>query len=263
MPPSRLPPPPDCPLRLAVVPFLNMLPLVGGLRRLAPHWQLDVAPPSQLLERLDRGACDLAMLPALDFLRHRDRYGLLDGSCIASRGAVASVLILSRPPIAAATSIQLDAASRTSNALARLLLDGPLGRPDLPDTTDDDASPATCVRIGDRALVERERYAHVIDMGEEWQRWQSLPFVYAVWATRGQAPWDEIARFLCAVRDDNLTHLDRCLRDEPDAVPDSIDDAIAAQYLRDQICYDFGSEERQGLERFAALLGEAGQATTS
>jgi len=42
------------------------------------------------------------------------------------------------------------------------------------------------VVIGDHALAMRDKYAHVLDLGEAWKQWTGLPFVFAAWiAQRG------------------------------------------------------------------------------
>jgi chorismate dehydratase len=241
-----------------------MFPLVNGLAELVPHWRVIAAPPSTLSRYLVDGVCDAAMLPAYDYLRERDTYGLLEGGCIAARRTAGSVLILSDVPLPESQWVELDAHSRTSNALAKLLLRGPLGLPDLPLVQEPmieeesggrpNRHPRTCVRIGDRALRQRGDYAHCIDMAEEWIRWQGLPFVFAVWATRGAGPWAEVAHYLAALRDDNLAHLGERLLANPAVLPRGIDHAAALRYLREDLWYDLGEEERRGLARFGELL---------
>lgn len=42
--------------------------------------------------------------------------------------------------------------------------------------------------IGDDALKQRPRFYQIIDLGELWQTLTTLPFVYAVWQSRGLSP---------------------------------------------------------------------------
>ena len=257
--PSQLPPVPIRKLRLGVVSFLNMFPLVNGLQAVAPEWEVHAAPPSTLLQGLNEGAFDLAMIPAFDYLTNRDRFGRLADSCIGSKGAAQSVLILSDVPISEAESLELDANSHTSNALAKILLGGPLNRPDMPLRPESESSrgeehPVTCVRIGDRAMQERHRYKYCIDMGEAWNSWQKMPFVFAVWATRGQLPWLEISHYLAAVRDDNLQHIESRLGAFPSVLPQGLDNPAATFYLRHSLSYTFDEEKQKALERFGQLL---------
>jgi chorismate dehydratase len=261
------PRPPSCSLRLGAVCFLNMLPLTHGLERVAPRWPVIAAPPSRLLGHLLAGDVDVAMLPAYDYLSNRERFGLLPGSAIAARGACGSVFILSDVPMAEARSLELDANSHTSNALARLLARDPLDRPDLRTVEEPDCPaesrpgepestprhPETCVRIGNRAMRMRKDYAHAIDLGEAWVRWQGLPFVFAVWATRGDKPWPEIADFLAALRAHNLAHIEEIVAATPQALPRGVTPAEAVRYFREHLCYEQGEGERRGLERFREL----------
>jgi chorismate dehydratase len=52
--------------------------------------------------------------------------------------------------------------------------------------------------IGDAALeeVKRGRFKFVYDLGEEWRRWQELPFVFARWVVRRDLPQEEKQRFI-------------------------------------------------------------------
>ncbi len=67
--------------------------------------------------------------------------------------------------------------------------------------------------IGDAALLLSAggRYPRRYDLGEEWKRWTGLPFVFAVWAARREAPTAQVATVhgaLLAAREWGLAHLE-------------------------------------------------------
>ena len=254
---AYIPAPLDVPLRIGLVSFLNMFPYFCGLSERAPHWEVIQAPPSQLSKLMAAGECDIAMIPVRDYLENRGRYGHLRKSCIGAYGPTASVLIVSDVPISEAEYIQLDSNSRTSNALARILLCKPLGRPDIkwlaPMPQEDKpvlGNGTASVLIGDRALRYRNQFAHSYDLAEEWLKWQGLPFVFAVWATQNDGPWREVDDFLWNLCQENLQSIEIKLSAHPNVVPHGVSMDKAAYYLRQNIQYRLAGEQLQAIELF-------------
>ena len=71
--------------------------------------------------------------------------------------------------------------------------------------------------IGDRGLRPAGRkFAFSWDLGEEWNRWTGLPFVFALWVARAGVEADGLAQALAAARDEGLTQL---ARDRPAGGP--------------------------------------------
>ena len=109
---------------------------------------------------------------------------------IASRGPVLSVTLFSRVPWSAIRTVALDEGSRTSAALAQVLLRkrhgvAPAVVPLPLDRTAEDVAADAVLLIGDRAMRAcLPGFAHAYDLGQEWHDWTGLPFVYAVWAVR-------------------------------------------------------------------------------
>jgi chorismate dehydratase len=236
-------------LRLGVVSYLNAVPLVHGLDG-DPRFTLVRDVPSRIAERLHAGEVDLGMLPSVEYAA--GDYAIVPGIGIASRGPVRSVNLFHRRPVSALRRVALDASSRTSVALAKILLRERLGHDPQyvtmgPPVEDMLASADAALVIGDPALYfqgEAER----LDLGEEWRARTGLPFVFAFWAGRpGVVDAEGIAR------------LQRALREGQAAFAQ-----IAAQYnglgagrgpeseayLRRNIVYDLGEEELGGLREF-------------
>src|ERR1700680_892715 len=76
--------------------------------------------PSECASEVASGAADIGIIPAVELNRHD--YGRVPGLGIASRGAVRSILLVSNKPFDKIQSFAADTSSRTSLALARIIL---------------------------------------------------------------------------------------------------------------------------------------------
>jgi chorismate dehydratase len=162
------------------------------------------------------------------------------------------------------TSLALDEGSRTSAALARILLAErfdrrprlealPIGR-SIDDTTADAA-----VLIGDRGMHHVPgRFAFVWDLGAEWRAWTGLPFVFAMWIARTDSDLDRLSSLLETARDEGLGRFDEIARQEAPRV--GLPAAECAAYFRDNLRFHLGTREQQGLERFYRLAERHGLA---
>ena len=77
--------------------------------------------PSRLADRLACGDLDVALVPVIECFQDTS-YTIVSDACIACRGPVLSVKLLSRVPIDQIRSLALDEGSRTSVALVQILL---------------------------------------------------------------------------------------------------------------------------------------------
>lgn len=176
-------------VRIGAVNYLNSKPLIEGLAELLPEAELTLDYPSRLADDLEAGRLDVALVPSIEVLRHSN-YEIVSDACVATRGPVMSVKLYSRVPFGLIRTLALDAGSRTSAALVRIMLRERYGVTPRLEPFPLDQSPAAIrsdafLMIGDRAMHEPEApYVAVWDLGEEWLRWTGLPFVFAVWAAR-------------------------------------------------------------------------------
>ena len=160
-----------------------------GARRADRSLQVVFDYPSRLADALAAGDLDVALIPSIEYARHRG-YSIISDACIACDGPVRSVKLFGRVPAEEIRTLALDEGSRTSAALARILLKErfglspeicplPLG-PDLDDVAADAA-----VLIGDRGMRPSDgSFEFVWDLGAEWADWTGLPFVFALWIAR-------------------------------------------------------------------------------
>lgn len=172
----------------ALVSYINTRPYIDGLRRFFGEDVLEIKllPPSQCAPELLGGRCDLALVPVgalLDF----EEIHLMKDHCIGANGPVESVFILSQRPIEEVDEVLLDGHSRSSNGLARILMErhwkgqakfrAPAGR-----SFEEIRGNTAGVVIGDKAYKIKGQYEYVYDLSEAWKAYTGLPFVFAVWA---------------------------------------------------------------------------------
>ena len=254
---------PHSPLRLGVVAYLNMQPLIYGLEEaLGPELEMCEGPPSALARRLEEGRIDAGMVPVASLLAHPD-WRVAGRGMIGARGAVASVLLAGGGPPREWRILHPDSHSMTSNALARVLLKGEwgiepeLGEPvGLAQTAPPEPKPGEAwVMIGSHALAWRKTLrqrpdCHVIDLGEWWRCWTGLPFIFAVWAARPGAPAGDWPARLDAHLERNQERLEQIAREWPALAADRLTPAEAVEYFTQSVHYWRDEPARRGLERF-------------
>jgi chorismate dehydratase len=252
---------------VGAVPWLNAVPLVAGL---PPEVRVRAAPPPVVSSWLEAGTVDAAILPVAESFRgvggpFVGRFG------IGCDGAVASVLAFHPrpgPPASWPQRVVLDPASRTSAALLRILLVRRHGlRPDFETAAvagpDPAARPdAMTLVIGDPALALRRTWrGGILDLGEAWNSWTGLPFVFARWtARRGAGPQEvaALARVLDAAAERGLARLEEIGREH--GPRHGLAPEEAGSYLRTSLRFDLDARAEAGLSRFrdeTALLGLA------
>jgi len=240
-------------LRIGAVSYLNTKPLIHDIEHISSAIQLTLDVPSRLADALSQGKLDVALIPSIECLRHPE-YAIVSDACIACRGPVLSVRLLARKPMAEVRSIALDAGSRTSIALTRVLLRRccgtspqtvtlPLGESASAVTTD------AVLVIGDRA-IESDAWPFVEqwDLGQQWVTWCGLPFVFALWAARPGLDTTAATQVLTESRDRGVTNLQQIAQVEAGRL--GMDVAACYSYLHDNLHFFFGAEERRGLELF-------------
>ena len=249
--------------RIGAVTYLNTEPLVYGLAERAVDSELEFDVPSRLAARLEDRSLDVALIPTASFFRGID-YQMVSDACIACRGPVWSVKLLSRVPCAEIRTLAVDEGSATSVVLAQILLHRrhgvrpilepfPLGT-ELTDTTAD-----AVVMIGDRAMSESPvEFVEVWDLGDVWFRWSELPFVFAIWAARNGTSSDGLDAALTSARDRGVQHLDAVA--QAAALRRGLLVADCYRYLAHHLHFRLGDQERKGMSLFyreAVRLGLA------
>jgi chorismate dehydratase len=242
---------------------LNARPLVYGLDR-SPRFAVRYDVPSECARLLHAHEIDVGLIPSIEYLRGRAYY-IVPDLAIASRGPVASVAIFSAKPIADVRSIALDTSSRTSVALVNVLCARrfrikPRLEPRGPDLADMLAHADAALIIGDKALFQRAagngRSFEKIDLGDEWTALTGLPFVWAFWAGRPDALDGDDVAALQRARDEGVARPDELAHEYLAGTPERQE--AGGRYLRDNIKYYLGDDERAGLDTFYRYAAELG-----
>lgn len=253
----------DTLIHVGAVNYLNSKPLVEGLSQSQPGLHLTFDLPSRLADALATGQIDVALLPVFECFRHPE-WQLVSDACIACRGPVLSVKLYFRVPPQDVKTLDLDEGSRTSAALARILLLRQFNlRPELRSlpigTGIADSTADAVLLIGDRAMFDPcESFVEVWDLGDRWWQWTGLPFVFAAWVARTEAIATTIEPALVAARDCGLDRIEAIASREAKAIDITVE--IAREYLRNKLCFRLGRQERRGLAHFHQQCVESGLA---
>ena len=247
-------------LRFGAVSYLNTKPLIETLNEHLEGWgtlRLDL--PSRLAADLASGQLDVALIPSVEYFRRQSEYQIVSSAAIACRGPVWSVRLLSRVPMRQVKTLALDEGSRTSAAMAQVLLAEMHGvRPELVPfpigTEPDEIQADALLMIGDRAMhPPRGTYREIWDLGDRWCRWTELPFVFAMWVARRKclSENDTTARIeavLNTSRDEGLQRFESIARRE--AGGQGLTNEDLHRYFAENLHFELGPGERSGLQAF-------------
>jgi predicted solute-binding protein len=251
------------PVEIVGIRFLNARPLLAGLEAGLPArfpYRLTTAEPAECAEQLTAGRAAAGLVPvaALPFLPD---VRVLPGLGVAARQTVRSVLLITRVPLEEIRTLAAHTASRTSVALARLLLAERWGvRPQVvpvrPPLEEMLAQAEAAVLIGDPALHIQGRSGHrEVDLAAAWVEWTGLPFVFAVWGLRPTAP-----EGLEALLEASLAYAREHWQELVPrwAAAHGVSAEETGRYLGEALTHGLGEGERQGLNEFLRRAAAAG-----
>lgn len=246
-------------MRLSVVSYLNTKPFIYGIFRspLSDQIELSLDIPSMCAQKLLREEADLALAPVA-VIPDLPEAHLLSNFCIGATGAVRTVCIFSEKPIVSIRRLFLDFHSRTSVALAPILCREYWGvEPELLPAHDGYeqhiGGDTAGLVIGDRAIGMEKRFPYVYDLGQAWNNWTGLPFVFAAWVSTRPLPLDFVRRFNEALAD-GIAQIPQLVKILP-----TIPDFDLEVYFRHHISYELNEAKWQGLQRFLSYLPTQGR----
>lgn len=260
-------------MRLGRIPWINCYPIYGAIDRglVSVPAELVSGTASELNDLLAAGALQVSAVSAVEYARNAAAYHLLPDLAITCDGPVHSVALFSRRPIEDLTgcTVLLTASSRTSVLLLELLCRHRWGitpkfataRAEAPDLKTLAGLPHEAVLvIGDAALhlSGQAAYPVKVDLGAEWKAWTDLPFVFAVWAARRDAPAAAVRAVhqrLLESRAWGLAHLD--LLAAAAAENTGVSEAVCRGYLGD-LDYALSYRHLAGLTDFFRRLAQEG-----
>jgi chorismate dehydratase len=248
-------------LIVSAVSYLNTWPLVWGFlhgpQRGIFDFRFDL--PAICAGALENGAADIGLVPCAEL----DRLGLdfLPDLGITCTGPVRSILLISRVPVGEIRTLAVDSGSRTSVALARIILGlrygcEPVMTRRLPNLADMLVESDAALIIGDPALHLDPRTLpyYTLDLGAEWVAWTGLPMIFAVWAGHNAALTPEVRRTFLESFEWGLGHTDEMV---DRAVSErGFGEQLAREYLTRHIVYRLTASHLKGLELFRSRVRE-------
>ena len=245
-------------IRISLVDFLNARPLTWGLLHDPPP---DVVVsrdlPSVCAAKLASGEADVGLIPSIEYQRIPD-LTVIPSLGIGASSEVRSVLLVARVSREKISSVALDPASRTSAALARILLSRRYAvKPTYAEASGAAAEGADArLVIGDPALKTRQNGYVVLDLAAEWRAFTGRPFVFAFWAVRPGADAYAAERIVRASYDRGRAEFPRLVREE--AAESGLSEAIVEDYLRHSLRFELDRGDVGGLELFYRLAADEG-----
>ncbi len=182
-------------IRVSAVSYTNTYPFLNGIRKSKVMEQIDLSVdyPSACAQKVIDDQADIGIIPTAALLSLPEYYINTD-FCIGTEGAVDSVFIFAKKPIAEVKTLRLDKQSRTSNGLARVLIKN-YWKKEVELVTDESIEPDAYVLIGDRTFGKKNAVPYVYDLGEEWFNFTGLPFAFALWVSNKKLPDSFVEQF--------------------------------------------------------------------
>jgi chorismate dehydratase len=285
-------------LKIGKIPYANLFPIFYMLQRECDcsEYEFVEGVPSTLNRLLRTGEIDISPSSSIEYLRHKDKYNLIKGHSISSKGSIESILLLSRRPIEELGDkiVLVSSQSETSVALLNIILrkfhkidcslmptdeplDSVLGKADAYLAIGDDALKAKktvtsyklqAMKNKDLSLVtNNSSLLHIYDLGELWYANTGLPFVFALWIVRKDCfaeKADLLERFirdLQMAKELALQNLDTLARELKPILLSSHSLDIPEEELISYwngVSYDLTEEHERGLELFRKYSEELG-----
>ena len=248
---------------VAMIPYVNMAPY----RILGPPAGCRFVPlvPRASIGALLAGDVVAAAVPVGGLAARAGVVETLGRYGIAARGECMSVLFFSRVSFAAMRAprtVRITAETASSVRLLYLLLGHTHGFERLPRLAAEGQRPDGELLIGDRALINGqgpvgEPWTTITDLSSLWFQTQQLPFVFARWVVRSDAP-DRVKSSL-------VDWLETFKASEPDLVERAVPAATHALGLAPAVvrryfqvirrCLD--DDDIRGQERFCDLFARS------
>ena len=256
---------------MCAVSYLNTVPLVWGMLHspdplLREAFDLRFALPSDCAAQLASGEADIGIIPVIEMARQKLEY--FRGAGIACHGPVRSILLISKVPMSRIKTLAVDAASRTSVMLARVILAEKFGIE--PKLVARPADLAAMLGEADAALIIGDPALRLdpvtlpfetLDLGGEWTSMTGLPMVFAVWGYTKELGRKEMIQeryagvFLESCRY-GIQHATDIARIE--APERGVSEDLALRYITRHIAYELGERDYQGLDLYVKMAMAVG-----
>jgi chorismate dehydratase len=251
------------PLRISAISFINTAPLMWDFesgdtaRELSAHFDLSYTIPSRCAEELKSGVSDVGIIPVAAYTAIPDLV-IIPEIAIAAKGAVRSILLISKVPLEKIRNVATDSSSRTSAALLEVFLRKFVGitpgfTPQAPSEQEMLRWHDACLLIGDPALQAATKGHYVYDLAEQWHHWTGYPFVFAFWAVRKAALQElsaeiNLPRTFQQSRDHGLLQIPEIAAAWAPRL--QLKEELLREYLTTNIDYSLDADNLRGLKLF-------------
>ena len=244
--------------RISAVRFINAFPFLYGLTARPPAGisELTRDVPSECARKVLSGEADIGLIPVAA-VKQMDAWHIAGNYCVGATGPVFSVALYSNEPVGDIRRILLDANSRSSAALLRILIQEKWKT--RPEWVEEVSHPDTLIQKGDGALVIGDRtfelenrFAYKYDLAEEWIEHTGLPFVFACFVSKNPLPETFAAQLNESLRY-GTEHLEEGL-DAMLSTTELVHKKRYLEYLEKNVSYSLDDAKRRGMELFLSKI---------
>lgn len=240
-------------IKVGAVSYLNTKPLMYAFKHGLKIEGMEIVEeyPAKIASMLLNDEIDVGLVPVAIIPKLKEHYIITD-YCIGAEQAVASVCLFSEVPIEKIEKVILDYQSRTSVALARVLLERYWKLPVVFEEAKENfreeiIGTTAAVVIGDRAFEQRKTSAYMYDLAAAWIEFTGLPFVFAAWIANKKLPEDFVKLFNEANKK-GLQQIDAVVAENNSPYYD------LKKYYTENISYNLSDAKQKGLEKFLSFL---------
>ncbi len=207
--------------------------------------------PSRIAQMLLDNEIDVGLVPVAIIPDMPEHYFITD-YCIGAECAVGSVCLFSEVPLQQIEKVMLDYQSKTSVALAKILINHYWNITPVLEEANEDfrhhiSGTTAAVVIGDRAFEQRKQSAYMYDLAAAWKDFTGLPFVFAAWVANKKLP-SEFVQLFNEANKQGIASIEKVVAENPYLLYD------LDYYYHKNISYELTDEKRMGLEKFLSFL---------
>ena len=250
--------------RVAASSYLNTAPLIwsfqAGPQQDAVELVTDAAP-ARCADLLERGEVEAALVPIIEYQRIRD-VRVVPGVCVGSHSAVRSVVLVSKyDDLKSVRKVALDASSRTSQALVKIIFREFLGFEPQWETSSPDINAMmkdndAALLIGDPAMKVSLPDVHVFDLASLWRRYTDTGFVFAMWMVYAGAVAAVSDVNFAGARDEGLEQVEQIISQYETVL--ALPRAEIKKYLTENITFHLDESLERGMRLYFELAHNHG-----
>jgi len=223
--------------------------------------KLSLQSETECIRKLLQGEIELALMHSLGYAKGKGNWKIFPEICSGWRGMSQSTLLFFNNNLDHINSIALEEDALTESALLKILL---MEKYELepvyismqadPDSMLDHADAALIVGI--RSLKYKQHNSHFLDLGEEWHDLTGLPFVSSIWVGHEMLSTPQLIPAFKKAHQSGMENLHSICKDL--ALKNEIDTGTLEDHFRNDLCFNLGPEEKEGLlefYRYAFYLG--------